>query len=168
MGLREDSPERARIPESQQRRLFALSVREFLAESLPLEWRRGATERLEELTAAGLLSFTPADAHELSHPQEAELFLLLSLLEAGGDITRLRALLTGLSAPYQYDLDRLRYDWRARRWRYWAPAELDWPRVERWLQGRAEAGDVAAIYSSLERSAKLLRRLAFTEQEGSS
>ena len=168
MGLREDSPERARIPESQQRRLFAPSVSEFLSQSLSPERRRGATENLEKLTAEGLLSFIPSAAHELSHPQEAELLLLLSLLETGGDITKLRKLLTGLSAPYQYDLDRLRYDWRARRWRYWAPAELDWPRVERWLQSRAEAGDVTTIYSALDRSAKLLRRLAFTEQEGSS
>ena len=142
-----------------------MSVEELLRQCLPVAQRAPRIAALEALAEGELLSFRPQPQLKLSHQQELELRFFLSLLAVSEDLQVLKKLLRGLNAPYHYDLERLRYDWGAQRWRYWAPTETSWPQVERWLGERADAGDAAAIYSALERSARHLRRLALQEQE---
>ena len=62
------------------------------------------------------LSFDPESTPIADEAMEAEFTFLASLVAAGVDPHLLERLLIGLERPYQYDLNRIYYDWKTRTW----------------------------------------------------
>ncbi|MGH8017765.1 MAG: hypothetical protein ACREIA_05645 [Opitutaceae bacterium] len=65
----------------------------------------------------GLLSFDPKGAAKLTEAHDAELVFVGSLAAAGCSRRMLKQMLSGLVAPYAYDLRCLYYDFRTAQWR---------------------------------------------------
>ncbi len=63
------------------------------------------------------LSFDPESTPITDEAMEAEFTFLGSLVAAGVDPHLLERLLVGLERPYQYDLNRIYYDWRTLTWK---------------------------------------------------
>ena len=151
--LQNDNPQIARVAAAQQL-LFASSPRA-VCDSMGLNW--WAALKLHE---QGWLSFNPAENVRLDEAQEAELRFVGSLVRAGCDQGMLGALLSGLSKPYAYQLNRLYYDWTARRWRPLPdPRENQEATFAEWLESLVESGDVGSLAGILELANDALSRV---------
>jgi hypothetical protein len=116
-----------------------------------------------KLYESGLLSFDPAAMGELAPSQEAELTFLGSIVAAGVDETLLRQLLTGLSKPYAYRIDRLYFDWETQAWDV-RPGNADrGVQFDAWLEELVEAGEMRTLETlraGVDRAISDLRRLS--------
>jgi hypothetical protein len=115
-----------------------------------------------KLYESGLLSFDPAAAGEMTPTQEAELIFLGSLVAGGCDENLLRQLVTGLSKPYAYRIDRIFFDWETQAWDV-RPGNADrGVQFDAWLEELVEAGEMRTLETlraGVDRAISDLRRL---------
>jgi hypothetical protein len=104
-----------------------------------------------KLYEEGWLSFSPENTPELDEAQEAELRFVSALVNCGCDRNMLKLMLADLSKPYAYDLNRLFYDWSARRWRL-LPDPHAHPEAAftDWLELLVKTRDAASLTGILE------------------
>jgi hypothetical protein len=154
----DDTPQMARVTAGQQL-LFPANPRA-VCEQMGLNW--WAALKLHE---DGWLSFCPPTTPRLDEAQEAELRFVGSLVIAGCDHGMLPLLLGGLQRPFAYDLDRLYYDWAARRWRLLPDPQAHPEAVfTEWLHSLVESGDVNSLTGVLELGQDALSRVRVETQ----
>lgn len=110
----------------------------------------------------GWLSFDPSLTLELNPVQEAELRFLGGLVAGGCEENLVRHLLTGLTKPYAYRLDRLYYDWENQCWQITPSASELEAQFESWIDQLSDAGQLTMLESlraTVDRSIADLRRL---------
>ena len=100
----------AYVGDDRQLRLFNPRSCEVCRE-IGLNWL--AALRLRD---GGWLSFDPEAQRELSESDETELRFVGSLVACGFDENQLEIFLEGLRKPYRYRIERIYFDWLARRW----------------------------------------------------
>jgi hypothetical protein len=92
-------------------RLFNPHPREVCKE-IGLKWHTAL-----DLCDRGWLSFNPEAKPELERHEEAELRFVGSLVACGIHESQLGMLLNDLDRPYYYRIERIYFDWLARKWR---------------------------------------------------
>ena len=128
-----------------------------VADRIGLNWLA-----VEELHRDGWLSFDPRKVPRLNAPQEAELRFVGSLVAAGCDEGMLGKLLSGLSKPYAYRLERVYYDWETQSWMLVPTHDHLSQNFGRWVDELTDSGDLGKLQELRDRvsgSINALRRL---------
>jgi hypothetical protein len=109
-----------------------------------------------------LLSFDPDLIQIDNYFLEAEFRFLGSLVAAGCDFHFLKRLLVGLDKPYQYDLNRIYYDWTSREWKDLPevrnPYEVTYDFIK-YLEGKRDYSNLKAIHDQVKEALMSLKDL---------
>ena len=115
-----------------------------------------------ELHRDGWLSFDPHTVRTLTTSQEAELRFVGGLVAGGCDAGMLEKLLSGLTKPYAYRMDRIYYDWETQSWML-IPTHDDLKQnFEKWVAELTDSGELDKLQQLRDRvsgSISELRRL---------
>lgn len=116
--------------------------------------------RLNWLTALSLrdkgwLSFDPEAIIKLEEQDEAELRFVGSLVAWGFDESQLDMLLKDLRKPYRYRIERMYFDWLARKW-WLLPCSPDLDTIQDVIDTLQQEGEVDVLRSLYEQISEAL------------
>ena len=155
-----DEIEGAYLDRIYQRRFFNLRTRDVCRE-IGLNWL--AALRLRD---TGWLSFDPEAKGELEEPEEIELRFIGSLVAAGLDESQLEVFLEGLRKPYRYRIEKIYFDWPARRWRLLpSPRNLDLEEMHEIIDALKEEGEVDELRTLHQQIVESLKEVEHYEND---
>jgi hypothetical protein len=147
--------------EKGQRTLFSLeeysanprSPRD-ISEKIGLNWLA-----VQGLYRDGWLSFDPTVVTLLDASQEAELRFVGGLVAAGCDEGMLGRLLSGLTKPYAYRLERIYYDWETQSWMLVPTHDELKQNFGKWVDELADSGELRKLQELSDRVAGSINEL---------